>query len=116
MDALWRNGLGRVSFQVLHELYTNVVKKQVLQTPDARLLCRDLLEWHPLAPNGELLEAAWRIGDRFGFSFWDSMIVAAALRQNCGTLLTEDLQHGQEIEGLRVVSPFLAEPAAILNL
>ena len=114
-DELWRKDAGRVSFQVLHEFYTNVVKKQSVQAEMARRYCRSLLEWHPLVPNGELLESAWRIGDRFGFNFWDSMIVAAAQRAECKYLLTEDLQDGQELEGVRVISPFRHEPESLLH-
>ena len=40
-------------------------------------------------------------------SFWDALILEAALRGGADTLLTEDLQHGQRIEGLTVVNPFL---------
>lgn len=39
--------------------------------------------------------------------FWDALIVEAALAAGADTLLTEDLQHGREIEGLRVHNPFL---------
>ena len=46
------------------------------------------------------------IQGRYGFSFWDSMIVASALEAGCTRLLTEDLQHGQVIEGLRIENPF----------
>lgn len=52
-----------------------------------------------------LLEQAWQIEDRHGFSWWDSLIVAAAIGQGCIILLTEDLHHGQIISDLRVVNP-----------
>ena len=42
----------------------------------------------------------------YGFSFYDSLIVAAALEAGCDTLLTEDLQNGQRIVSLTVVNPF----------
>jgi predicted nucleic acid-binding protein len=40
-------------------------------------------------------------------SFWDALILEAAIRGGADTLLTEDLQHGQRIESLRVENPFL---------
>ena len=59
-----------------------------------------------LVRDGHLvLEAAWRLEDRLGLSFWDSLIVAAALATRCSTLLTEDL-HDLEIDGLRIADPF----------
>ena len=43
---------------------------------------------------------------RYRFSFYDSLIVAAALEAGCKTLYSEDLQHAQEIEGLTIANPF----------
>jgi predicted nucleic acid-binding protein len=45
------------------------------------------------------------IRSRYGFSIWDSQIVATALAAGCHTLHTEDLQHGQVIETLQVINP-----------
>jgi predicted nucleic acid-binding protein len=50
---------------------------------------------------------ALRLSDRYGFSIWDGLIVAAAIEAKCATVLTEDLQHGQLVEGLRIENPFL---------
>ena len=71
---------------------------------------RDLIIWDPIPANANLLERAWAIQDRYGFSFWDCLIVAAAKAADCRYLLTEDLQTGQKIEGLLVINPFLREP------
>jgi predicted nucleic acid-binding protein len=57
-----------------------------------------------------LTQDAWDEQARWGFSFWDSLIVAAARAQGCSLLLTEDLSHGQDLDGVRVVSPFLEGP------
>ena len=46
------------------------------------------------------------VSERYGFSVYDSMIVASALESGCTTLITEDLQHDQRIEGLRIFNPF----------
>ena len=45
---------------------------------------------------------------RYQFSFYDSLIVAAARSAGCSRLLTEDLQHGQSVEGLTIENPFVA--------
>jgi predicted nucleic acid-binding protein len=50
---------------------------------------------------------ALRIGKRYGFSIWDGLIVAAAAEARCSELLTEDLQHGRVVEGVRIENPFL---------
>jgi predicted nucleic acid-binding protein len=62
------------------------------------------------------VDAAWGVEDRFGLSWWDALIVAAARVGGCSYLPTADLQEGQVFEGVRVISPFLHEPEAILDL
>ena len=49
---------------------------------------------------------AFRIEAKHRFAWYDSLIVAAALEGQCETLYSEDLQHGREIEGLRIENPF----------
>jgi predicted nucleic acid-binding protein len=60
-----------------------------------------------------VLEAGWLVEDRFGLSCWDALIVAAARIAGCEHLLTEDLQHGSELDGLRVVNPFRTPPGSL---
>ncbi len=49
------------------------------------------------------------IAERFGFSLYDSMIVSSALQFGCSVLYSEDMQHGQEIDGqLMIINPFVA--------
>jgi predicted nucleic acid-binding protein len=55
-------------------------------------------------------QAAWAVQERFGLSWWDALIVAAARMAECSHLLTEDLQHGQDFGDLRVVNPFKISP------
>jgi predicted nucleic acid-binding protein len=113
MVHLWTAARGRVSFQVLHEYYAVTTRKltPALTPAEARIEVRALLSWQPQPMNGDLLEAAWDIQDRFGLSFWDSLVVAAAQTGGCRYLLTEDLQHGQELDGVTILSPFVATPA-----
>ena len=113
MARLWENRRGRLSTQVLHEYYVTVTAKldPGLSSEDAREDLLALSAWSPLPLTYELTERAWDVQDRWRLSFWDSLVVAAAQAQGCGILLTEDLQHGQELDGLRVVSPFEEGPA-----
>jgi predicted nucleic acid-binding protein len=57
-------------------------------------------------PSAELYDRAVGVHATTGFSFYDSLIVAAALFAGCRELLTEDLQHGREIDGLAIRDPF----------
>lgn len=111
MRRLWETRSGRLSDQVLNEFYATVTRKLTppLSRTQAREEVEDLLGWEPVHPSASLFAEAWRLEDRHGFSWWDSLILAAALAQNCATLLTEDLQDGLEIDGLRIVNPFSSE-------
>lgn len=117
MGELWASRRGRVSVQVLQEYYVTATRK--LDPPRARDLVREdvaaLHAWNPVPTGLTLMERAWALEDRFGFSWWDAQIVAAALLSGCAWLLTEDLQDGQVVEGLTVVSPFLHHPASFLD-
>jgi predicted nucleic acid-binding protein len=61
------------------------------------------------------MDAAWGFEDRYHLSWWDALIVAAAQADGCTHLLSEDLQDGQQLDGVVVISPFLHTPASILN-
>ena len=110
---LWQSRAGRISFQVLQEFYVNVRQKWPSAVDDARAEIRDLLAWRPVAVDAALLERGWKIHDRYRLSFWDAMIVAAAKASSCRYLLTEDLQPGQTLDGIMVVSPFQTGPEQI---
>ena len=110
VEHLWRTRTARLSFQVLQEYYATTTRKlrPGLPPEQARADVRDLVAWRPVPVGTQLLEAGWTVEDRFGLSCWDALIVAAARIAGCEYLLTEDLQHGAEFEGLQVVDPFRA--------
>lgn len=112
MGYLWDSRTGRVSSQVLQEYYVTVTGKlrPGLPLEEARDDVSALRSWVPRAVDVDLIEGTWEIQDRWGFSFWDSLIVAAAKAQDCEILLTEDLSHGQSLDGLRIVNPFEEAP------
>ncbi len=103
---LWKSHRGRISFQVLQEFYAKVAQKWPAARDDARAEVRDLLKWKPVLVDEAVIERGWKIQDRYKLSFWDALIVAAARQASCGYLLTEDLQAGQEIDGVTLVNPF----------
>jgi len=113
--ALWETRRGRTSFQVLEEFYAKVIKKWPGARDQARAEVRDLLAWRPVRVEGEVMERAWKIQDRYQLSFWDALIVAAAKSASCRHLLTEDLQPGQNLDGVRVVNPFLCGPDSLAD-
>jgi len=112
---LWQTGTGRLSSQVLSEFYVTVTSKldPGMAQVDARADIRDLMAWRPVPITAQLVTEAWEIQDRLQVSYWDSLIVAAARTSGSDQLLTEDLQHGQDLGGVLVVDPFREEPGGI---
>lgn len=106
---------GVISVQVLNE-FANVLRRKLSRSWDEIAEAVDdvaaLLD-PPRPLTAETHMAALVIARQYQLSFYDALIVAAAVEANCALLLTEDLQHGQTIEGLTIQNPFLArdEPA-----
>lgn len=109
MERLWRERAGRISIQVLNELYAVLTRKlkRKLATDDVWNEMQMLLSWEPQPLTRELFLKAREVEVRYRLSWWDSMIVAAAQLQDCDTLLTEDLQPGMKFDGVVVHNPFL---------
>jgi predicted nucleic acid-binding protein len=110
-DHLWRAGLGRTSMQVLSEYYVNLKRMaRSRMTPEqAWTDAERFLAWKPQAVDEDVVRNARRIEQRYGISWWDSMVVAAAQLQDCALLLTEDLQDGGVYGTVTVRSPFTLE-------
>jgi predicted nucleic acid-binding protein len=109
LTSLWDDRNGILSTQVLQEFYVTVTRKLLKPvTPlEARTVVRAYLPWAVETPPGTILEAS-EIEERNHISFWDAMIVAAAQRAAAVRIFTEDLNHGQKIEGIVIQNPFLA--------
>ena len=101
------NETGCISFQVVQETL-NVVGRIVGPDSDEldRLLEEILMPLWKIDPSELLYRHSLQIQARYGFSFYDSLIVAAALEAGCTTLYSEDMQDGQRIEGLTIRNPF----------
>jgi predicted nucleic acid-binding protein len=116
MATLWQTRSGRLSYQVLQEYYVTVTRK--LDPPrdvsDARGDVASLISWRPIPIELPVIDHAWAIQDRYGFSWWDSLIIGAASQAGCTHVLTEDLQHRQDVEAMIVINPFRTEPATVL--
>lgn len=106
---LWERENGIISTQVLQEFYVNVTRKiaKPLTPAAARGIIRNYLAWRVEVnePSGVLL--ASEIGERNRISFWDALIVASAARAGADRILSEDLNHGQVLEGVQIENPFI---------
>jgi predicted nucleic acid-binding protein len=108
LSRLWEDASGRTSMQVLSEYYVNVTKRvaKPIGAEDAWEDVSAMLAWSPQPMDDAVLHRAHEVERRYRLSWWDCLIVAAAQIQNCSTLLTEDLQDGQSMSGLRILNPF----------
>jgi len=102
---------GTINTQVLNEFAAAALRKHVLSLAELREFLqsvRALCITHPLTV--ETHERGLEIVERYGYSLYDSMIIAAALLAECRTLYSEGLQHGQVIEKrLTVINPFVSK-------
>lgn len=112
LAVCWQRHCGRISTQVLNEYYWNATRKFSTQVSrgDARADVRRYQHWQPWQIDHATLETAWAAEARYDLSYWDALMVAAAQQQGCAYLLTEDLQHDQQIDGVRIVNPFIVGP------
>ena len=106
---LWNNQLGVLSTQVLQELFVALTKKipKPLDAESAKLIVNDLLKWDVIINDGEYILKAIEIHIKYKYSFWDSMIIEAALQSGADLLLSEDMSDGQIMNGLTIKNPFL---------
>ncbi len=105
---LWESGDGAVSVQVLQEFFVVVTRRiaKPYTAATARAIVAQYLHWQVVENDGSLLLQAIDLQAKHRLSFWDALVVQAAVRAGANLLLTEDLNHGQLIEGVRVHCPF----------
>ena len=101
----------RISVQVLNEFVASArhPRKLALSLAAEQDWLSAWLRMAVLPLSLSLFSEALRIHQRYQFSHWDSLILAAALASNCPVLYSEDLQHGQNIEELEIINPFREE-------
>ena len=103
------SGLGVISYQVIQEFLNVATKKfsSPLNSDDCKIYLsttlRPLLHVHSSL---ELFSNSLELKQKFSLSFYDSLIVGAAIKSSCKTLYSEDLQDGLKIDRLQIVNPF----------
>jgi predicted nucleic acid-binding protein len=110
-DLLWSTDRGRISWQVIFEFYSNVVKKTGTAPAAARAAVEKLILWNPEVPTHATVLRAWHWCDSAQLNFWDGLILGAAEQAGCRWLLTEDFQTGRRYGTVTVVNPFEHGPA-----
>ena len=99
---------GTVSVQVLNEFAAVALRKMAMTVTELREILepvRSVCRVEPVTEDTH--DRALALAERYGFSFYDALLIAAALRAGCERLYSEDLQHGQVIDRqLRILNPF----------
>ena len=106
-DWVNREGWG-VTVQVLQEFYVNAVRTpHQLGHDDALAMIEEIASSRPVAViDIPLMRHALQLKSRYRISYWDAAVVAGARRLGASVLVSEDLAHGQDYGGVRVLNPF----------
>ena len=100
-----------ISWQIVQEtlnVVTGRFKSGISEADCEQLLAGILTPLWQVHPSIAIFSRSLAVQRRYCFSYYDSLVVGAALEAGCKRLLTEDLQHGQKIDGLRIENPFRA--------
>ena len=105
----WENESGCLSTQVLQEFYVTVTHKLAKKIPpqEARAVIETYRAWPIFLPTIDDILSASEAEERYGFSFWDSLIIVAAQKLGAANLASEDLQDGQQIGSLKIINPLI---------
>jgi predicted nucleic acid-binding protein len=109
LGRLWAERGGAISTQILQEFYVVATRKlaRPMSSPEAREIVALYGAWPVVVIDSSLILNATRIEEQHRLSFWDALVLEAARVAGAQLVLTEDLQHGRVIEGVRVENPFL---------
>ena len=109
VQELWNTGRGILSTQVLQEFYVNVRRKTrpPVSQEEARTLIADYLAWDPVVTDGAAVLEAVDVGRRHQLSFWDALIVVAAMKGGASLIYSEDFGHGRKLGSVQVLNPFV---------
>jgi len=102
------NSSATISVQVINEVSSNMLRKLLFLNSDIKGFiksCYNRFDVFNLDKN--IFINACDIRDKYKISYYDSLIISAALFSKCTILYSEDMQHNQEIEGLKIVNPFV---------
>ncbi len=109
LSLLWTHRTGVLSTQVIQELFVSLTQKvkNPILPETAKEIVSDLLRWPLVVNDGGNILRAIDLQIKYHFSFWDSLILQAAMSSKSEFLLSEDFQDGQVIESVTIINPFL---------
>ncbi|HOP31644.1 MAG TPA: PIN domain-containing protein [Spirochaetota bacterium] len=109
LNEFYNNDNYFLSTQVVQEFCNVVLKKIEPDVPEGELA--EFISSFPLEQvrmvDINAITKALSLKARYRYSFWDSLIIAAAIHADCGILYTEDLKHQQMVDSLKIINPFM---------
>ncbi len=100
----WSGDLGPGASGVLRDAHAEAPHRVPVDA--ALVILDDISGWGTFSPSFRDVRGAIALQQTYGFSFWDAMIVRAAMESGCRTLVSEDMQDGQRIGALTIPNPF----------
>lgn len=115
LSQLWEARTGILSTQVLQEFIVAVTRKvpSPISIAQARRAVRNYFAWQLVVNDSKIIVQATEIQEAHQLSFWDALIVSAAFAGNASVIATEDLNHGQRIEGILIQNPFVKDTSGV---
>jgi predicted nucleic acid-binding protein len=108
LNRLWAERRGTLSTQILQEFYAVATRKLAspMSRPEAREIIGLYSAWRVVVIDSPLILNASQLEEAHQLSFWDALVLEASRVAGAELLLSEDLQHGRAIEGVRIENPF----------
>jgi predicted nucleic acid-binding protein len=103
-----KNSTGVVSLQVLQEYFVTVTRKFKVDPQVARRKVELIAEFDVATPNVDDVLASIDLHRLHTISFWDALVLRSAKQSGCSVLFSEDMQDQREVDGVRIVNPFLS--------
>ena len=107
---LWRQLEGNfifVSTQVVNEVYVSLLKHALTDKDIQNIVLKIIDVCNVSVITIDSIKSAWKLKKQYNLSYWDSLIVASAMENNCDILYSEDMQDRQTLEDkLKIINPF----------
>ena len=96
-----------INVQVINEFYNVLLRKNIEDNVIQEKIHSQLDICSASELSLKTVFSAWKLREKYKYSYWDSLILASALENSCSILYSEDMQHGQVIEdSLKIINPF----------
>lgn len=106
-----------INVQVINEFYNTLLRKNIEENVIQEKIHSQLEICSASELSLQTVFGAWKLKEKYKYSYWDSLILSAALENSCSVILSEDMQHEQVIENsLQIMNPFHENLSALDNL